>query len=367
MVKTFVHPIVQFREDILKMGLVSSDYSKIAKDLNIKTHHVLRVLRSNSLSNEILKEDIFFIAKYSNLLPRNTLAEVLGLTKPDIWKIQKKHELDNISSHSDLDLDKAISVFKFMIEEDLCIKNIHELPTILSTEFLKGGYYPLYKFCLGYLNKTNQSKPILGMLAELAYPNYLKSFQFSLPNKARHFEDVGQLNEALWWSFEKMTGINIDDVIHDEKAALMLLNEPKCGFSADNLRNNFISRREWSKFYKDFRQLKYGMSQYVGLSPSKRRRHTTNELRKELAKYTEIEAGCEFCGHNKNVEIHHIIPIAKTEHLFSATEINSYKNLILLCPNHHKDASRFDWNLALHDTGLSELKTKLLSYLEEIS
>lgn len=367
MVALAVHPCLKYETEIKKRGLTSSNFAQIANDLNIKTHHVLRVLRQQSLTNDVQKEDIFFLAKYSHSLPRSTLAEVLGLSKTDIWKIQSKHDLEQIGTYSDLDLTKAVSVFKFLGEEDWCIKNIYELPNILDKSFLQGGYYPLYKFCLEYLRNTKQKKSILGMLSELAYPNLLRSFQFKLPNKAYHFENVGQLNEALWWSFERMTGICVDDVIHDERAALMLLNEPKCGFSAENLRNNFIGRREWNKFYKDFKQLKYGMSDYVGLSPLEKRRHSTSQLRNELEKSVNLNSGCELCGHKKNVEIHHIVPVAKTEHLFSALEINSHENLILLCPNHHKEASAFDWNGALGAGSLSELKPKLLAYLREVS
>lgn len=44
---------------------------------------------------------------------------------------------------------------------------------------------------------------------------------------------------------------------------------------------------------------------------------------------------CRHCGYDKHVEVCHIKPIASFEPNALLSEINSYDNLILLCPNCH--------------------------------
>ena len=214
------HPSEIYKNEIIKQSRQTPNIAAISKAVGINIHHVMRVLREQAiLSQEILKEDIFFLAKHSSVMPRSVIAEVLGLAKPAVWRVQKKHNLNSISTYEDLDLSKVAQSFKFMIEEDWKIKNISELPKMLDKSFLQGGYYPIYKFMLEHRRKTKQQAPIIGIMAELAYPDELRAFQFRLPNNASHFENVDQLNQALWWSFEKMTGIDIDQVIHDENVS----------------------------------------------------------------------------------------------------------------------------------------------------
>lgn len=359
-----MHPCIKFKSEIIKLYQASATFDEIAKELNLKIHHILNVLRKNSLlKKEILKEDLIFIANYSEKLPRSLIAEILNLPTQTIWRQQQKHNLKNIYSSNDFNLSIAGDVFKFLIEDDWNIQNIEGIPQIINKTYLQGGYYSLYKFCLQHIKKTKEAKPVLGLLAEIAYPNKLRSFQFNLPNNTSHFKNVSQLNEALWWSFEKMTGLSLDTIANDKNSAIMFLNEPKIGFSADNLLKNYIARKEWNKFYSNFKKLKEGMATYIGLSIKDRRRHSTRELRLELEKKINLKNGCEICKHKNNLEIHHIIPVAKTEHLFDAIEINSADNLILLCPNHHKQASRF-WFENSKKITIKNARKKLKDFLK---
>jgi hypothetical protein len=57
------------------------------------------------------------------------------------------------------------------------------------------------------------------------------------------------------------------------------------------------------------------------------------------------EKKCELCGYMKWVEIAHIRPVASFEPSALLSEVNAEANLIILCPNHHKE---FDKGLLDH-------------------
>jgi len=44
---------------------------------------------------------------------------------------------------------------------------------------------------------------------------------------------------------------------------------------------------------------------------------------------------CAVCGYSNHVEICHKIPVSKFSHDSLISEINSFSNLVALCPNHH--------------------------------
>lgn len=55
---------------------------------------------------------------------------------------------------------------------------------------------------------------------------------------------------------------------------------------------------------------------------------------------------CELCGYSKHVERHHIVPISQFPLEALVVDVNSKRNLVLLCPNCH-------WEV---DNGVTELK-----------
>lgn len=51
---------------------------------------------------------------------------------------------------------------------------------------------------------------------------------------------------------------------------------------------------------------------------------------------TKIEKKCQICGFNEYVEVCHIKPIKDFNKNDKINDVNSLKNLVYLCPNHHK-------------------------------
>ena len=75
-----------------------------------------------------------------------------------------------------------------------------------------------------------------------------------------------------------------------------------------------------------------------GETKSKRTYQIHSRIR-DLARKAYGKSGfpleCQTCGYDKHVIIHHKIPIGEHEDNTTIEEINSMKNLMCLCPNHH--------------------------------
>lgn len=58
---------------------------------------------------------------------------------------------------------------------------------------------------------------------------------------------------------------------------------------------------------------------------------------RRIAERREMEKVCKVCGYDNYVELCHINPISSFPDEATMEEINSPKNLVYLCPNHHKE------------------------------
>jgi hypothetical protein len=354
------HPICRYEDTILSDLRDGKEYSNIAKNCGCGTHHVLKLARQKGLlSGELTKYDFEFISNYNSTLARGVIAHCLGLNKQTIWKVQKRHNLKSNAQTKIVSMQDATRIFKFLLEEDYQLPKQFHLPN-LRKAILNGPYYELYEFGLKYIEEHDISS-VMGMLAENAYPDQYRIFQFRSKNGSKNFQKIEDLNEALLWCFEKMTTFDLISLAHkDESVALMNLNEPIIGFNADKLRTKYISRKDWNTFYPDFKALKKGLASYVGIrSEVTRRRMSTNALRKTF----NLANNCEFCRYDKNPEIHHIYPVEDTRNLIPDEEINLEQNLIVLCPNHHRIASRFDWRSSFSSSP-EKRKKHLLDFLK---
>lgn len=357
------HPIYRYADTILSDLRDGQEYSNIAKNHSCGTHHVLKLARQRGfLSDKLTKYDFEFISNYNSILTRGIIAYCLGLNKQTIWKIQKRHDLKSNAQTDIASMQDATRIFKFLLEEDYQLPKQLHLPC-LKKAILTGPYYELYQFGLKYIEENDISS-VMGVLAENAYPDQYRIFQFRSKNGSKQFQKIEDLNEALLWCFERMTTFDLVSLAHkDENVALMNLNEPIIGFSADELRTKYIKRKDWNIFYPDFRALKKGLASYVGIrSDIKRRRISTSSLKKEF----NFANNCEFCGYNENLEIHHIYPVEDTRSVIPDKEINLEQNLIVLCPNHHRIASRFDWRSSFSRSP-KDRKKDLLEFLKDQS
>lgn len=71
-------------------------------------------------------------------------------------------------------------------------------------------------------------------------------------------------------------------------------------------------------------------------------RSAIRKLAEKIYKESNKEMKCAICGYDKHVEIAHIKPVSEFDGDSTIADINSLKNLIYLCPNHHWE---FDNNI----------------------
>jgi len=345
------------------------DFNQTMSDLSGEDFEKLSLLRSNGLLDDnASKFDFVFIAEMSDKLPRRVIADCIGMSINKVWHYQKKHNLQNIDAPETITAFVANESFRFLIEKQLKFSVDKTLPKAITTETLNGPYYSIYTYARDIVNKRDLSKKTsaIGYLACAAYPDKFRFFQFRMGNDVDRFDDIEELNLALVWSFEKMTEIDLFKNEYDENALRMLINEPSVGFDADELRNYYIPRKAWNKFYPSFKELKNGLIRFVGLSiaPAKFR-YTTSKLREVLIKSGRDIEKCEICSHKENLHIHHIYPVKGAQDLFNPEYINSSQNLIVLCRNHHGFAYRFDWQSA-YSRGVKDIKAELISHIKSI-
>lgn len=335
-------------------------------DLDLPYWKILKLARkSGLLVNEYVREDFLFLGDWSKKLPRKVIAHCLGLTPQAVWKLQSKHKLEAVQAV--LTESQAIRTFQFLIEHDLVFSRDPSLPKKISRSHLTGAYYPIYAYALDQVKANRQWFSALGFLAQVSYPSEFRHFQFKAGNHAG-FETIDELNIALSWCFEKMTGIDLLDHKYSEQEIMMFLNEPRFGFNADALRHSYLQRDFWAKWYPSFAELKTGLAKSFGLlrEGGGKRRLSTKVLRSTLLEAGRKLDNCEVCGETKVLEIHHIFPVAETQELYGAAEVNQSRNLVVLCPTHHRLAAGFDWRRCYSDGRAKERLEDLITYLRLI-
>ena len=149
------------------------------------------------------------------------------------------------------------------------------------------------------------------------------------------------LINAARWVIEKKMGHRPESlpVISRSKYFLRSRDLQFFGIGSHQFKTHFSSRDEFvSAILKEYQ---------VVLNKS---RAGTTELRKILTESDRRPEKCEVTGcyydDEFGVDIHHIVPRAASNQV--KININCSENLIVLCPNHHRIAGKFDWKKNLN-------------------
>tara|TARA_B100000886_G_scaffold97623_1_gene64764 strand:+ start:701 stop:1822 length:1122 start_codon:yes stop_codon:yes gene_type:complete len=348
----------------LKKNII--DLDKAILDLSEEDFEKLLLLRNSGLLDDnASKLDFIFLAQMTDKLPRQVIAEATGMSVNKVWHYQKKHVLKSIDAPESITSHVANETFRFLIEKHLKLPVDKTLPKKITRDILNGAYYSIYTHALAIINEQGLGRRMsaLSYLACSAYPNKFRHFQFRMGNDTERFNDLEDLNLALVWSFEQMTGIDLLDNGYDENSIRMLISEPKVGFDADELRKFYIPRKAWSRFYPNFNSLKDGLISFVGVPEAPEKyRYSTSRLREILISSGRNIAKCEICNQTENLHIHHIYPVAGAQDFFTPEYINSPDNLLVLCRNHHGFAGGFDWQ-STYTSGNNNQKDELINFL----
>jgi len=80
--------------------------------------------------------------------------------------------------------------------------------------------------------------------------------------------------------------------------------------------------------------------------------HSVRIHARKVMKDNNVPYSCKVCGYATYVEACHVKAIADFPHETLVEEVNSLKNLVFLCPNHHKEFDRgitsFDFSNGSH-------------------
>jgi len=343
----------------LKKILVE-EYSKIKKQqglpfqvladkLGLELFDLYKEIRKIDSKFPLQIEEISFIAENKDRIPR--------------WRIMGKFNLKNYHftnltksigiSFKETEEDFALNSLKWLVEEELRLKINDELPLKISESLLrehKLSKIRNYVYSLQKNNKELYPLPSLFVLFDIIYPNIFKPWQFR-GMKKEYWSDnnLGKLRlaEALRWLIEEKKKISIDLIPKLKK------------------HRTFITARELQYYhlYQDTFQNQFkNLDEWINYTyPEIDNKITRENTRQLLSKLNEAKRNintCETCGIDKNIEIHHIIPL-----LIGGT--NDVYNLICLCSNHHTEAHKNNYHLIIIKKKIA--KNQRVEYFKTIS
>jgi len=88
---------------------------------------------------------------------------------------------------------------------------------------------------------------------------------------------------------------------------------------------------------------KMTLGEYTSKYPANKSRGKFHNIRidaRKVMKDNNVPYSCKVCGYSTYVEACHVKAIADFALEVKVEEVNSLKNLVFLCPNHHKEFDR---------------------------
>jgi len=303
-------------------------FQVLADKLGLELFDLYKEIRKIDSKFPLQIEEIGFIIENKNKIPRHKIIEKFDL---------KNYHFTNLTnsigiSFQESEEEFALNSIKWLIEEELKLKINDELPQIISENVLREhGLNKIrnYVYSIQKGNKELYPLPSLFVLIDIVYPNTYKPWQFR-GMKKEYWSDknLGKLRlaEALRWIIEDKKKISHDLIPNLKK------------------HRTFITARELQYYhlYKDafkyqFNNLDEWIDYTYPENESKRIRENTIQLVGKLNEMNRNINICEICGLDKNIEIHHIIPLWKGG-------TNDVYNLICVCSNHHTEAHKNNYH-----------------------
>ena len=334
------------------MSVLANKYSMTVLDLAL-------LLRQKGISTEIKPVELEYIHENIDRMPASEIREKLSLTESQFSQILKNKLLKKQrKSSTEMSLSEATSKTRWLIEEKLLFDVDDFLPRKIKDKHFKTNDL---SNCLQFSNSEKKKDTIyrhftaIAFLVCQAYPNNYRPFQFRHAKSNEYFRGVGgrkNIISATRWVIENKLGYKQESltVIARNRYFLRSNDLRFYGISSYWFRNYFSSHEEFiSAILKEYQVVQDNS------------RATTVKLRERLKDSGRQLKKCEVpdCYFDDEfiVEIHHIVPVAASNQI--RFDINCVENLVVLCPNHHRIAGRFDWknNLDLQkpDTWLASI------------
>lgn len=322
----------------------------IAEKLNIDVLELISSSRKKGIIRDLQPIELNYIYENLNRIPITHLAKKFCISKSNLTRLVSK----NKPNSREFNLEVAIIRTKWLIEEKLKAKVDDFLPEkITDRDFIEADLYNCLKLACQLKANDNIFKyfSAKAFLICHAYPNYYKPYQFPRSKNQGYFKGRNgkrHLIAAVKWVIEEKLSLRNIQEIHTNKYFLKKAELGFYGIKEKYILSHFNSYEEFQKYIVCSYKLK-----------PKRKPSAKLALKAMNMQFTKCEA--KNCKYTARVDIHHIIPLSEERTV--NIDVHSEKNLIPLCPNHHRVAHTFNWQSYYQSD--ANLKEQLIIFLEK--
>ena len=323
------------------------------------------LLRRKGIVTEIQPSELEYISENVDRMPASAIREELSLTESQFSQIvEKVLGKKRRKSLAEISLSEATEKTRWLIEEKLHFDVNDFLPRELANKhFVDNDLYDCIRFAETEKKNDSLYKHFTGIafLVCQAYPRTFRPFQFRHAKTNEYFRGPSgrkNLINAARWVIEKKMGLRPEflQVTGRNKYFLRSADLQFFGIGRHQFKTHFSSRDEFvSAILKEYQ-----------VAPNKSRSGTT-ELREILTESGRRLENCEVLGcyfdDEFGLDIHHIIPVSASNQV--SIDINCIENLIVLCPNHHRIAGKFDWKKNLNSRNCKTWIETILRFIGE--
>ncbi len=338
----------------------------LAKKFSMTVLELTSLLRQKGIVTDIQPWDLEYINENIDRIPASEIEKELSLTHNQLSLILynvlgKKRR----KSANEMSLTDATSRTKWLIEEKLHFDVDDFLPrNIQRKHFVDSDLYDCLRFAETEKKKDSIYKNFtaIAFLVCQTYPHKFRPFQFSGSKTNEYFRGPGgrkNLINAARWVIEKKMEHKPELLAEISKNKYFLRSKDLqfFGIGSPWFRIHFSSRDKFvSAILKEYQ-----------IVMDKSKSGTTRKLREILTESGRHPGKCEVPGcyfdDEFGVDIHHIVPRSASNQV--RIDINCIENLVVLCPNHHRIAEKFDWQNKLNLRNCPTWMGTILRFISE--
>lgn len=338
----------------------------LAEKFSMTVLELTSLLRQKGIVTDIQPWELEYINENIDRTPASEIEKELSLTHNQLSLILynvlgKKRR----KSANEMSLTDATSRTKWLIEEKLHFDVDDFLPrNIQRMHFLDNDLYDCLRFAETEKKKDSIYKNFtaIAFLVCQTYPHKFRPFQFSGSKTNEYFRGSGgrkNLINAARWVIEKKMEHKPELLAEISKNKYFLRSKDLqfFGIGSHWFRIHFSSRDKFvSAILKEYQ-----------IFMNKSKSGTTRKLREILTESGRHLEKCEVPGcyfdDEFGVDIHHIVPRSASNQV--RININCIENLVVLCPNHHRIAEKFDWQNKLNLRNCPTWMGTILRFISE--
>ena len=338
----------------------------LAEKFSMTVLELTSLLRQKGIVTDIQPWELEYINENIDRIPASEIEKELSLTHNQLSLILynvlgKKRR----KSANEMSLTDATSRTKWLIEEKLHFDVDDFLPrNIQRKHFLDSDLYECLRFAETEKKKDSIYKNFtaIAFLVCQTYPHKFRPFQFSGSKTNEYFRGPGgrkNLINAARWVIEKK--------MEHKPELLAEISKNKYFFRSKDLQFFGIGSHWFRIHFSSRDKFVSAILKEYQIVMDKSKGGTTRKLREILTESGRHLEKCEVPGcyfdDEFGVDIHHIVPRSASNQV--RIDINCIENLVVLCPNHHRIAEKFDWQNKLNLRNCPTWMGTILRFISE--